>query len=286
MPWEIADMAMARVLTTAALLSALLPALACAGEEKPLWELGVGVAALSFPAYRGSDKQHNFLMPTPYVVYRGDFVKADRYGIRGDLFDSDRIDLTLSFSASPPTSSKDAPVRDGMPDLKPTLEFGPEMDFTLWQSASRASFVKLRLPMRAAFTAERTVHGVGWIFAPDLNMDIGDLPGLPGWNLGLLAGPIWATKQQHDFFYTVRPEYATATRPAYEAKGGYSGAKFLIALSKRFDKTWVGFFARYDTLSGTVFDDSPLVTKKSFAAAGIGVSWVLDESKTRVWVDD
>jgi outer membrane scaffolding protein for murein synthesis (MipA/OmpV family) len=267
-------------------IAALAPTIAVAGEEKPKWEIGVGVAGLSFPAYRGSENRRNFMMPTPYFVYHGDFIKSDRHGVRGDLFDTDRVDLTLSFSVSPPTSSKDAPVRDGMPDLKPTMEFGPEMDFTLWRSASRASVVKLRLPMRTAFTIEGSPRNVGWIFAPDLNMDIGELPGLPDWNLGLVAGPIWATKRQHDFFYTVKPEYATATRPAYEATGGYSGTKFLVALSKRFDKTYVGFFARYDTLSGAAFESSPLTTKKNFFAAGFGISWVLDESKTRVWVDD
>ncbi len=265
---------------------ALAPIMVAAGEEKPKWEVGVGVAGLSFPAYRGSENRRNFLMPTPYFVYHGDFLKSDRYGVRGELFDSDRVDLTLSLSVSPPTSSKDAPVRDGMPDLKPTIEFGPEMDFTLWRSASRASFVKVRVPIRTAFTIEGSPRNVGVIFAPDLNMDIGELPGLPGWNLGMVAGPIWATKRQHDFFYTVRPEFATATRPAYDARGGYSGAKFVVALSKRFHKTWVGFFARYDTLSSATFEDSPLTTKRSFAAAGIGISWVLDESKTRVWVDD
>lgn len=268
------------------MLAALLPVVAAAGEEKPLWEVGVGVAALSFPAYRGSENQHNFLMPMPYFVYHGEFLKADRYGIRGSLFDSDRVDLTLSFSASPPTSSSDAPVRAGMPDLEPTVEFGPQMDITFWRSENRARFVKLRMPLRAALTVDGSPRNVGWIFAPDLNMDIGDLPGLPGWNLGLVAGPVWATKRQHDFFYTVTPEYATATRPTYAAKGGYSGAKFLVALSKRFKKTWVGFFARYDTLSGATFEDSPLTTTKSLVAAGVGISWVLDESKTRVWVDD
>ncbi len=269
-----------------AAMAALAPAVALAGEEKPKWEIGGGVAGLRFPAYRGSENRHDFAMPTPYFVYHGDFVKSDRHGVRGDLFDSDRVDLTLSFSISPPTSSEDAPTRDGMPDLKPTMEFGPELDFTLWRSESRASFVKLRLPLRAAFTIESSPRSIGWIFAPDLNMDIGELPGLPDWNLGLVAGPIWATKRQHDFFYTVKPEYATATRPAYDATGGYSGTKFLVALSKRFDKTYVGFFARYDTLSGAAFENSPLTTKKSFFAAGFGISWVLDESTSRVWVND
>ena len=34
-----------------------------AAEEKPLWEIGAGVAAFSFPSYRGSDQTNNFLMP-------------------------------------------------------------------------------------------------------------------------------------------------------------------------------------------------------------------------------
>lgn len=270
-----------------AALAALLPTVVlAAGQEKPLWEIGAGVAALSFPAYRGSENQHSFLMPTPYFVYHGDFLKADRHGVRGDLFESDRVDLTLSFSASPPTSSKDAPVRDGMPDLKPTVEIGPQMDFTLWRSDSRARFIKLRMPVRAAITVEGTPRSAGWIFSPDLNMDIGDLPGMPGWNLGLVAGPYFATRRQHEFFYSVPSQYATATRPAYDAKGGYSGTMFLVALSKRFDKTWVGFFARYDTLANAAFEDSPLVKKKQMVAGGIGISWVLGESTRRVWVDD
>lgn len=269
-----------------AILCSSAPASAMAREQKPLWEVGAGVAAFSFPAYRGSDKVHNFLMPVPYFVYHGDFLKADRHGLRGSLFDSERVDLTLSLSASPPTSSDDVEARAGMPDLKPTAEFGPQVDFTLWRSDSHARVVKLRLPLRAAFTLERSPENIGWIFSPNLNLDIGDLPGLRGWNLGLVAGPIWATRKQHDYFYSISPQYATSVRPAYAASGGYSGSQFLAALSKRFDKTWVGAFVRYDTLSNAAFADSPLAPRTSFAAAGIAVSWILDESITRVWVDD
>jgi MipA family protein len=270
----------------AAAIAILVPALAMADEDKPLWEIGAGVAALSFPAYRGSDKVHNFLLPVPYFTYHGDFLKADRHGLRGSLFDSDRVDLTLSLSASPPTKSDDVAVRTGMADLKPTAEFGPEVDVTLWRSASRARFLKLRLPVRAAFSIERSPKDIGWVFSPNLNMDVTDLPGLPGWNLGLVAGPIYATKKQHEYFYGVAPEYTTATRPAYSANGGYSGSQFLASLSKRFAKTWVGTFVRYDTLRGAAFVDSPLVARRNFAAAGVAVSWVIDESKTRVLVND
>lgn len=257
-----------------------------AAEERPLWELGAGVAAFSFPAYRGSDHTNNFLMPVPHFSYNGDFFKADRQGIRGSFFDSDRLELTVSMALSAPASSKDVAIRAGMPDLNGTFEIGPEIDFTFWRSENRARFVKLLLPLRTGVTLESSPRDIGWVFHPKLNLDITDIPGMPGWNLGTLAGPLFGDKRQHAYYYTVAPQYATAERPAYEAKAGYAGMQYLVALSKRFPKYWVGGFARYDNLSGASFEDSPLVRKKDYVAAGIAITWILGESSTRVMVDD
>jgi hypothetical protein len=58
--------------------------------------------------------------------------------------------------------------------------------------------------------------------------------------------------------------------------------QFIVALSKRFPKFWIGGFARYDSLRGAAFEDSPLVTSKRYAAGGIGISWILGESSQRV----
>ncbi|HXE37572.1 MAG TPA: MipA/OmpV family protein [Azonexus sp.] len=257
-----------------------------ADEERPLWEIGAGVAAFSFPMYRGSDQTHNFLMPVPHFTYHGDFFKADRQGIRGSLFDSDRVDLTVSLALSPPVASEDIKARNGMSDLKATFEIGPELDFTFWRSENRARFVKLLMPLRAAFTVEGSPKDIGLVFHPKLNMDITDLPGLPGWNLGTLAGPLFGDKRQHAYYYSVAPQFATATRPAYEAQAGYAGMQYLVALSKRFPKYWVGSFVRYDNLTGATFEDSPLVRQKDYFAAGIAITWILGESSTRVMVND
>jgi len=103
----------------AAVLLALtgMMAAAQAAEDKPLWELGAGVAAFSFPSYRGSDQSNNFLMPVPHFTYHGQFLKADRHGVRGSFFDSDRLDLTVSAALSPPpANSDDIAARTGMPD--------------------------------------------------------------------------------------------------------------------------------------------------------------------------
>lgn len=270
----------------AALCVGCVTASAPADEEKPLWELGAGVAAMTFPAYRGSDETNNFVLPMPFFTYHGDFFKADRHGIRGSFFDTDRLDFTVSLALSPPASSDDIKARSGMPDLDATFEIGPQMDITFWRSENRARFLKLLLPMRAAFTLEGPPKDIGWVLHPKLNLDITDLPGLQGWNLGLLAGPLFGDQRQHEYFYGVAPRYATATRPAYAADGGYAGMQYLAAVTKRFPKFWVGAFIRYDNLNGAVFDDSPLVKQTDYFAAGLALSWVFGESSTRVMVDD
>ena len=282
-------MAMSKKLGKGALAALGLAAMAGgvqAAGDQPLWELGAGMAAFSFPSYRGSDQTHNFLMPVPHFTYHGDFFKADRQGIRGSFFDSDRLDLTVSLALSPPVSSDNITARAGMPDLKGTFEIGPQMDVTFWRSENRARFVKLLLPLRTAITVEGSPKSIGWVFHPKLNMDITDIPGMGGWNLGMLAGPLFGDKRQHEYYYTVAPQYATAARPAYEAGAGFAGMQYLVALSKRFPKYWVGGFVRYDNLGGATFENSPLVRQKDYFAAGVAFTWVFGESSTRVKVND
>lgn len=257
-----------------------------AGEEKPLWEIGAGVAALSFPAYRGADETNRFVLPVPHLTYRGDFFKADRRGIRGSLFDSDRLDLAVSLALSPPAGSDDIKARAGMPDLDASFEIGPQVDLTLWRSTDRARVVRLLLPLRAAFTVERSPRDIGWVLHPKLNLDLTDLPGMSGWRLGLLAGPLFGDRRQNAYTYDVAPQYATATRPAYRASAGYGGMQYLASLSKRFPGFWLGGFVRYDNLSGATYVDSPLVRQRDYFAAGVALTWILGESSVRVQADD
>lgn len=271
-----------RLIPLAALLLAGLHSGHGFAAEKPLWELGAGISALSFPDYRGSDQSSLYAIPFPYFVYRGTFLKADRNGIRGTFFDSDRIELNLSVGASLPVNSDENPARQGMPDLQPTVELGPSLDLNLWRTPDRRTRLDLRLPVRTAVTVKEGMDDIGWVFSPRLNLDITDVAGLPGWNLGLLAGPMYGSERNHDYFYSVVPQYATAERPAFDAKGGYAGSQFLMSVSKRYPKYWLGAFVRWDSLEGAVFADSPLVKSEDYFAAGVGIAWILGESSIRV----
>jgi len=252
------------------------------GKQRPLWELGLGVAGLRLPDYRGSDQYRAYALPLPYVVYRGKWLKADRDGARALLVDVDRVKVDVSVAASVPTRSRDNVAREGMPDLPATGEIGPNVNITLFRAGDAK--LDLRLPLRAAVTFQSSPKFIGATFSPNLAFDLTEVAG--GWNLGLLAGPLFGNRKYHEHFYGVDPIYATASRPAYRASGGYAGWQALAATSRRFGNTWVGAFLRYDSLAGAVFEDSPLVRSKHAVTAGIGISWVFARSSELVTTTD
>ena len=252
--------------------------------SEPLWELGIGVATVRFDDYRGSDQTNNYVLPLPFVAYRGRFLRADRDGARAILFAGKRVVVDLSLAASVPNKSKDNDARRGKPDLAATFELGPNLNVELWQSADRKLKLDLRLPVREAITIERSPRAIGVTFSPNLNLDVRGLVG--NWNLGLLAGPLFADRRYHEHFYGVAPEFATASRPAYSAPGGYAGWRATTAFSRRFGNAWLGGFLRFDDLHGAAFAPSPLVRRERTVTAGFGISWIFATSSQRVQTDD
>lgn len=249
-----------------------LPA-AHAAEALPRWEAGVGMAGLSAPRYRGSDERRGYVWPIPYFVYRGDVLRLGREGLQGQLAHG-RMRFKFSVSAGLPAKSGGA--RAGMPDLDPTFEAGPEIEIRFGDEEHWS----INLPVRAvAATDFRHVDGLGWVFSPYLKYSA-RIDG--GWGFDASAGPIWAGEAYHDYYYQVDPVFATATRPAFDADGGYSGSRVTLTASKRYARFWIGAFARYDNLSGAAFDDSPLVRIDHSFIVGAGIGWILARSSATV----
>ena len=255
-------------------------------EEKPLWEFGLGAGAIAFPDYRGSDEARVYPVPVPYFVYRGPFLKADRDGLRGKLFNREYVELDLSVGATIPVNSSDNAARRGMPDLKPTLELGPSVEVHLWRSADRDVKFDLVMPLRVPITLESSPRSLQWLFAPRFNIDFENVGGRNGWNIGGGVGPVFAADKFHEYFYSVPAQFATPQRPEYRADGGYSGMHVLAAVSKRFPQYWFGAFLRYDWLGGAEFANSPLMRRENYLAGGFGFAWMIGESKRRVTTED
>lgn len=251
-------------------------------ESLPKWEVGFGAAGLTMPDYRGSDERTDLLLPLPYLVYRGERVQADRNGLRTRLFDSERVEASLSLNGTLPAPSSRNRARAGMTDLKPIVEVGGNLGVRLWEGMAQRARLDLRLPLRSALTVQRAPRAIGLVFSPNLDLKLRDPDGFSGWRVGLQGGPLFASRRYNAYFYSVGPEAATLSRPAYDAPGGYAGSQITFTLSKRYAHAWVGSFLRYDSVAGAVFADSPLVRRRGGLSGGFGVAWVFGQSAQRV----
>ncbi len=247
-----------------------------ARADQPLWELGAGAGTLHVPHYRGADQRHHWLLPIPYLVYRGQIFRSDREGTRAVLLDTERFDFDLSVDASPPLRSSDSRTRAGMPDLAATLEIGPKLNLLLGRGPGWK--LHLRVPLRAAFTLEPNSRPVGWTTTPELDLDMN----WQGWNLGLQAGPLAATRRFHEHFYSVAAAEATPERPAYAAPGGHAGWGLATSATRRVGDWWVAGFWRVDRVAGAAFEPSPLVRQRQNVTLGFALSYVFAVSSQRV----
>ncbi len=243
---------------------------------EPLWEAGLGAAALSLPLYRGSDRQRQWLLPVPYLVYRGDFLRADRDGARAQLARRGRVELDLGFGAGPPTRDEPGGAREGMPALPPTVELGPRLNVRLAEGAHwRAD---LRVPLRAVVALQSSPRVLGWTLEPTVGVDV-DWQGL---QFGALVGAVRGDRRLHQHLYGVTAAQALPARPAYAARAGDAGWQLTLGASRRVGRLWLGAFVRHDVVGGSIVDDSPLVRARQGTAFGLGASWVFARSAAQV----
>ena len=243
-----------------------------AHDHLPRLEVGVGMLALDSPDYRGSSESDTYLLPAPYIKYRGERLRVDE-GANGVIYETPDLLLTLSGNLSVP-ADEDTPEREGMDKLSATIEIGPSLNYRFLR-LERSSWW-LDLPLRFAYTLDSDFDHVGLVFQPRLSWRkplrrLGEL------KLRVNFGPIFSSDAHHDYFYSVGTDEATPTRPAYDADGGFSGYRGEFTFSKRLGEYWLGGFLRYDNLENSKIEDSPLVSDTSSWMLGIGFAWVFHE---------
>jgi outer membrane scaffolding protein for murein synthesis (MipA/OmpV family) len=265
-------------------LCGLMLAPASQAVHQPLWEMGIGAGALSTPPYRGSDSRVNFVIPFPYVIYRGSFLRVDREdGIRGKLFSSEDVHLDLSLAGNVPVSDDDDSARRGMDSLDPLIELGAELSIDLWRSEDRDQRFGFDIPLRMVYSVgDPLLEYQGLTLSPYFNYRIWQEDEGALTRYSVSVGPIFANSRYHDYFYEVDPEFVTPERPEYHPDSGYSGSRVTLSVTRHFRQYLIGAFARYDDLNGAVFEDSPLVETTDYLAVGLVFGWILGESKTMV----
>ncbi len=249
-------------------------------EEKPLWELGAGLASLYNPHYLGANQEKAYLFPVPYFVYRGDVIRADRDGIRGSIYDSDKLDLRLSVGASLPVNSKDNDARKGMDDLDLMLEVGPTLQYQLFLNDKH--LLRADWPLRAAFTVgDEFFRHQGWVTNPRLHHEMA----VNQWTITTTLGPMFSDRRYHGYIYDVNQQDVTADRLFYQSRSGYTATRFSTGVKRRFGDYFVSANMSYYTLEGAKNEDSPLVKRDEYFAVSIVFAWILGESKRHVTID-
>ncbi len=252
-----------------ALISAQAPA-----HEKHLWEAGVGVVALDNPHYLGASQTSYHLLPLPYFIYRGKTVRADRDGVRGRIYDSEKLDLRLSLSGSLPVDSNENDARQGMANLDWVLEIGPTLQYQLYKS--RDHLLRADWPLRAAFSVgDPLLRHRGWISNPRLHHSTG----IGFWKLNTTLGLVFSDRRYHGYFYDVDERDVATDRSFYRASSGYTGSRFSLGINRRYRQFSMGAVARYYDLDGAANEDSPLFRQSYSFSFNLYFAWLFSESR-------
>lgn len=250
--------------------------------EKPLWEIGLFSGAARLPHYRGSDEYSAYFLPLPYLIYRGEIVRANRDGVNGILWSTDRMEAALSFSGSPP-SDDDNDARSGMPDLGAILEVGPGLKVFLSEK-DNPNPLYLKAGVRTAISVDTGDFGTAYEgIRGNVKLIYRNSTLFRDQSIffGVNANVDFANSSYDDYIYSVDPIYATPARPAYQADGGYSGFSLSANAVKKINDRWfVGTYYRWDNLSGASYTGSPLVKTENNHIIGIALIWRIAESKS------
>lgn len=243
----------------------------------PLWEAGIGAAALTMPAYPGADDRSNRGLVLPYFLYRGKVLRADQNGVGARLLNTDRVEFDIGFSGALPAHSDDVDARRGMPDLGTLVEFGPRVKYKFADFGERGR-LRAELPLRAVIEGRGGLRRQGWTTEPRLVWETrGDGA---RWTLEAQLGAVFGDRRINRYFYEVAPQYATPDRAAYRADAGLLLVRTGVSGTWRVDPDLRLFgFVRVESYSGAANEDSPLLRKSTGTSAGVGLAWTFARSQ-------
>jgi outer membrane protein len=243
-------------------------------------ELGVGIVALRVPDYPGADQSTNYVLPVPFMVYRGERIRASRRGISGRLYSTETAEIDFGLAGSLPVNSEDNDARRNMNDLDITGEFGPRLKLRLFERGNDDLW--LHLPLRAMSSTDfRSIRYQGWNFAPGLRY-IKRLPKQTFIKVKLETG--YASSGFHDYFYGVKSnEVIAGEREAYQGKSGYTGSRFGVGFARWWDN-WRAFAGLSITnVDGSAYQDSPLVQQANGLTFSAGFTWTFFRSEATAY---
>lgn len=263
-----------------------LPARASDAESgraaQPLWEIGAFALGVSQQAYPGSDTQLKRGLALPFVIYRGQWVRADRDTLGLRAIKTNRVEVDVGFAGSFGGGDDDIEARRGMRELGTLVELGPRVKYLLAETAGGGRW-RVDLPLRGVFDLNDSASYRGLAFEPRL---LFERQSTSGWRYGTSLSVILADRRLASDFYGVGPADAAPGRPAYAASAGLVSTRLSLSATRSLSRDWRLFgVLRLETVRGAANEDSPLVRKKNGASVGLGVSYTFMRSQARARAD-
>ncbi len=241
-----------------------------AARRSPLWEAGFFSVAGSQPAYPGAKQQVRSAIVLPFLVYRGEVLRAEQGGVGLRASRTATTEIDVGFAGSFGSAASDNDARRGLPNIGTLVEFGPRVKWDLGPAPFDGRW-RAALPLRGVLDVSHRFNFRGLAFEPDIGWGARSAG---GWGYGASLGLLVGDRRLAGTFYGVGPAYATATRPAYEARAGLIATRLTLSLGKRLSEDWRFFgFARIDTVEGAANRRSPLVDRPTGGSVGIGFAW-------------
>ncbi len=241
----------------------------------PLWEIGALGFGVTQPAYPGASEHVNRALALPFLIYRGNYLRAERGSAAIRAIKSADIEIDVGFAGAFGSHSKDVQARHGMPDLGTMLEFGPRLKWNLGAGPGNGRF-QAKFALRGVFDLSDSMAHKGMTFQPEISYER-RAAGI--WHYKTSVAAVWGDQRMAETFYGVAPLFATPTRSAYNANGGLIAWRLAASFSHQLSpKLQLLGFTHIDSVTRAANASSPLVQSKIGTSAGLGLSYTWQRS--------
>ena len=245
--------------------------------DKTEWTMGVGLGVFDYHLYPGAKKTNRLILPVPYFIFSSPKFEVGS-GKKSFLYNSKTFVIDISADFGLPVDSDDTEARQGMPDLDFTLQFGPSVELLLNDKNTNYFDTRFEVPVRVAYAIGVSgVEQTGYLVEPRISFNH-RRSARTGLSHKGIIGIKFATQDYHAYYYDVAAEFSDTLRPEYRSDAGYGGSFAKYRLSYKTSNFVYWTFMRYQSLRGSVFEESPLVLKKDYYLIGVGFSWIFAQS--------